>query len=46
MSKRFRQIFLEKGGSEEPMVLYKEFMGREPDSRAMLLGRGLIEGAR
>ena len=46
MSKRFRQIFLEKGGSEEPMVLYKEFMGREPDSRAMLLGRGLIEGVR
>ena len=46
MSKRFRQIFLEKGGSEEPMVLYKEFMGREPDSRAMLLGRGLIESAR
>ena len=46
MSKRFRQIFLERGGSEEPMVLYKEFMGREPDSRAMLLGRGLIEGAR
>ena len=46
LSKRFRQIFLEKGGSEEPMVLYKEFMGREPDSRAMLLGRGLIEDAR
>ena len=46
LSRRFRQIFLEKGGSEEPMVLYKEFMGREPDSRAMLLGRGLIEGAR
>lgn len=46
LSRRFRQIFLEKGGSEEPMVLYKEFMGREPDSRAMLLGRGLIEGTR
>ena len=46
LSRRFRQIFLEKGGSEEPMVLYKEFMGREPDSRAMLLGRGLIEDAR
>ena len=46
LSRRFRQIFLEKGGSEEPMVLYKEFMGREPDSRAMLLGRGLIGDAR
>lgn len=43
LSRKFRQTFLEKGGSEEPMVLYKEFMGREPDSRAMLLGRGLIE---
>ena len=46
MSKKFRQVFLERGGSEEPMALYKEFMGREPDSRAMLLGRGLIESAR
>ena len=46
LSKKFRKIFLERGGSEEPMVLYKEFMGREPDSRAMLLGRGLIEGTR
>ena len=46
MSKKFRQVFLERGGSEEPMALYKEFMGREPDSRAMLLGRGLIEDAR
>jgi len=46
LSKKFRKIFLERGGSEEPMVLYKEFMGREPDSRAMLLGRGLIEDAR
>lgn len=43
LSRKFRQTFLEKGGSEEPMTLYKEFMGREPDSRAMLLGRGLIE---
>ena len=40
---KFNETFLEKGGSEEPMVLYKSFAGREPDSRAMLRGRGLID---
>lgn len=40
---QFKETFLEKGGSEEPMVLYKSFTGREPDSRAMLRGRGLID---
>lgn len=40
---QFKETFLEKGGSEEPMVLYKSFAGREPDSRAMLRGRGLID---
>ena len=44
LARKFREIFLERGGSEEPMELYKEFMGREPDSRAMLLGRGLLSG--
>ena len=42
LAKKFKQTFLEKGGSEEPMVLYKSFTGREPDSQAMLRGRGLI----
>ena len=42
LARKFREIFLERGGAEEPMELYKEFMGREPDSRAMLLGRGLL----
>ena len=42
LARKFMEIFLERGGSEEPMELYKEFMGREPDSRAMLLGRGLL----
>ena len=41
LAKKFKETFLEKGGSEEPMVLYKEFMGREPDSDAMLRARGL-----
>lgn len=38
---KFKTTFLEKGGSEEPMTLYREFAGREPDSRAMLHARGL-----
>ena len=42
LAKKFKQTFLEKGGSEEPMTLYKSFAGREPDSAAMLRGRGLL----
>ena len=42
LARKFKQTFLEKGGSEEPMVLYKSFAGREPDSRAFLRGRGLL----
>ena len=37
----FRQNVLEKGGSEEPMVLYRRFRGADPDSGALLRGRGL-----
>ncbi len=37
----FRSNVLEKGGSEEPMVLYKRFRGAEPDSGALLRARGL-----
>ena len=40
---KFKQTFLEKGGSEEPMTLYKSFAGREPDTKAMLVRRGLID---
>jgi len=43
LAKKFKETFLEKGGSEKPMVLYKSFTGREPDSSAMLRGRGLID---
>lgn len=43
LAAKFKHTFLEKGGSEEPMVLYKSFAGREPDSAAMLRGRGLID---
>ena len=42
LAKKFKETFLERGGSEEPMKLYVEFAGREPDSHAFLEGRGLI----
>ena len=37
----FRHNILEKGGSEEPMTLYKRFRGAEPDPDALLRARGL-----
>ena len=37
----FRRNVLEKGGSEEPMVLYKRFRGAEPDPAALIRSRGL-----
>ena len=37
----FRRNVLEKGGSEEPMVLYKRFRGAEPDPSALIRSRGL-----
>ena len=40
-AKAFRQTFLEKGGSEEPMTLYRAFRGADPDPAALLRARGL-----
>ena len=40
-SMSFRRNVLEKGGSEEPMLLYKRFRGSEPDPSALLRARGL-----
>ena len=37
----FRRNVLEKGGSEEPMVLYRTFRGADPDPAALLRARGL-----
>jgi len=37
----FRTNVLEKGGSEDPMVLYKKFRGAEPKLEPMLKNRGL-----
>lgn len=37
----FRKNVLEKGGTEDPMVLYKRFRGAEPGIKALLKKRGL-----
>lgn len=42
LAKSFRETFLEKGGSVEPMKLYTGWRGQEPDSKPFLKGRGLI----
>ena len=43
MATKFKQTFLEKGGSEEPMILFEQFAGRKPDDTAFKKGRGLID---
>jgi peptidyl-dipeptidase Dcp len=37
----FRKNILAKGGTEEPMTLYKAFRGREPEVKYLLENRGL-----
>ena len=40
-SMSFRRNILEKGGSEEPMELYRRFRGADPDPSALVKARGL-----
>ncbi|MBR5404411.1 MAG: M3 family metallopeptidase [Bacteroidales bacterium] len=40
-AKSFRQTFLERGGSEEPMTQYRNFRGADPDPAALSRARGL-----
>ena len=40
-AKAFRRTFLERGGSEEPMTLFRQFRGADPDPAALLRSRGL-----
>ena len=40
-SMSFRRNILEKGGSEEPMELYRRFRGADPDPSALTRARGL-----
>lgn len=43
LATKFKQTFLEKGGSDEPMILFEQFAGRKPDDTAFKKGRGLID---
>lgn len=38
----YRRKILEQGDSQDPAVLYREFMGRDPDANALLERLGLI----
>ncbi|WP_080241585.1 M3 family metallopeptidase [Spirosoma rigui] len=39
----FRKNVLERGGTEEPMKLYRNFRGAEPDIKPLLRRRGLMK---
>lgn len=41
-AKKFREFVLEKGGTEDPGILYRKFRGDDPDPEALLRQRGLI----
>ena len=40
-AKLFREQVLSKGGTDDPMILYKNFRGQEPNIDALLENRGL-----
>ena len=42
LARSFRETFLERGGSEEPMTLFRSWRGGDPDPAALLRGRGLL----
>jgi peptidyl-dipeptidase Dcp len=39
----FREKILSKGGSKHPMQLYIDFMGRNPDTEALMKRSGLLK---
>lgn len=39
--RRFRDVVLSKGGTEDPMDLVRAFLGREPNNKALLKSLGL-----
>ncbi|MFC1802834.1 M3 family metallopeptidase [Thermoproteota archaeon] len=42
LGKKFRESFLALGGSIEPMKIFKEYMGREPSTEALLRHNNLL----
>lgn len=43
VARAFRENILSRGGTEDPMVLYKRFRGREPSLEPLLRRSGLLE---
>jgi Zn-dependent oligopeptidase len=43
VSEKFKTFILSRGGSEDPMELYKKFRGHEPTPDALLKRAGLVE---
>jgi peptidyl-dipeptidase Dcp len=41
-AKLFRENILERGGTDDPMILYKKFRGAEPSEEPLLKRRGLL----
>lgn len=42
VAEAFKKNILEKGGTDEPMELYKKFRGKKPDVKSLLKKRGLL----
>ena len=42
-AERFRKEVLSQGGTKHPAVLFRNFMGREPDNKALLIRSGFIK---
>lgn len=42
VANRFKEFVLSQGGTQDPMELYVQFRGKEPDPEALLKRAGLL----